>query len=42
MSRPADVAQTDAEMVSKFTIFMYFLFILKTAFGLGAGDTVRE
>ena len=28
MSRPADVAQTDAEMVSKFTIFMYFSFIL--------------
>jgi O-antigen biosynthesis protein WbqP len=42
MSQPSKVAQADAEMISKFSIYMYFSVILKTAIGLGAGDTIRK
>lgn len=40
MSTPRLLAQTDAQMISTFSLRNYFTYILKTALGSGGGDRV--
>ena len=41
MSKPELLAQTDAEMIRKMSVFKYFNYILLTVCGWGRGDRVR-
>jgi O-antigen biosynthesis protein WbqP len=40
MSTPELLAETDAQMVSNFSTFLYFKFIILTIFGKGFGDRI--
>jgi O-antigen biosynthesis protein WbqP len=40
MSTPQLLAETDAQMASNFSIFLYFKFIIQTIFGKGSGDRI--
>jgi len=40
MSTPQLLAETDAQMVSNFSTFLYFKFIIQTIFGKGSGDRI--
>ena len=40
MSTPQLLAETDAQMASNFTAFLYFKFIIQTIFGKGSGDRI--
>jgi O-antigen biosynthesis protein WbqP len=40
MSTPKLLAETDAQMASNFSIFLYFKFIILTIFGKGSGDRI--
>lgn len=41
MSTPQLLAETDAQMISSFTLGAYFQYILKTVAGSGSGDRVK-
>lgn len=41
MSTPVKLAKTDSIMIKKMTLKNYFLYILKTVTGAGAGDAVK-
>jgi lipopolysaccharide/colanic/teichoic acid biosynthesis glycosyltransferase len=40
MSTPQLLAETDAQMASNFSTFLYFKFIIQTIFGKGSGDRI--
>ena len=40
MSTPKLLAETDAQMASNFTLYLYFKSIILTIFGKGAGDRI--
>ena len=40
MSTPKLLAETDAQMASNFTLFLYFKYIILTIFGKGFGDRI--
>ncbi len=40
MSTPKLLAETDAEMASNFTLYLYFKYIILTIFGKGSGDRI--
>jgi lipopolysaccharide/colanic/teichoic acid biosynthesis glycosyltransferase len=40
MSTPQLLAETDAQMTSNFTTFLYFKYIILTIFGKGSGDRI--
>ena len=42
MSTPQILAKTDAQMLANLTVKNYFLYILQTVSGKGAGDRVRK
>lgn len=42
MSTPELLAETDQKMMSNLTLSRYFIYILSTVFGKGAGDRVRQ
>jgi len=42
MSKPELLAKTDSEMMKKFDIKSYFIYIFKTVIGAGFGDRVRD
>ena len=42
MSTPVKLAKTDSIMIKTMTLKNYFLYILKTVTGSGAGDAVKE
>jgi O-antigen biosynthesis protein WbqP len=42
MSEPVKLAKADAEMISRFSVRMYFTCILKSIIGLGSGDAVID
>jgi O-antigen biosynthesis protein WbqP len=42
MSTPEKLARTDAIMIDKMTLKNYFLYIIKTVTGSGAGDAVKS
>jgi O-antigen biosynthesis protein WbqP len=42
MSTPKLLAETDAQMIAKFNILMYFKYIFLTVLGNGFGDRVRK
>ena len=41
MSTPVKLAKTDSIMIKKMTLKSYFLYIIKTVTGAGAGDAVK-
>lgn len=42
MSTPQLLAETDAQMASNFSTFLYFKFIIQTIFGKGSGDKIIQ
>ena len=40
MSTPKLLAETDAQMASNFTLYLYFKYIILTIFGKGSGDRI--
>ena len=42
MSTPEKLAKTDAIMIKKMSLKNYFLYIMKTVTGSGAGDAVKS
>jgi hypothetical protein len=42
MSTPEQLAETDAEMIAKLTIRIYFQLIIATVFGHGQGDAAAK
>ena len=40
MSTPQLLAETDAQMASNFTLYLYFKYIILTIFGKGSGDRI--
>ena len=40
MSTPELLAETDAQMASNFTLYLYFKYIILTIFGKGSGDRI--
>ena len=42
MSTPVKLAKTDSIMIKKMTLKNYFLYIIKTVTGAGAGDAVKN
>lgn len=42
MSTPLLLAETDAKMISNFSLFYYFKYIVLTIFGKGFGDRIRN
>lgn len=42
MSKPVKLARTDAIMIKKMSLKNYFLYIIKTVTGSGAGDAVKS